>query len=76
MPFWSSEARAKRVVETVNAYKNFEPVPIELTTFAEKWLPGMQKDGLLCGLNWSGERVTGYDLAPSDVLAKFMAYRP
>lgn len=76
MPFWSSEARAKRVVETVNAYKDFEPVPIELTAFAEKWLPGLEKDGLLCGLNWSGERATGYDIAPRDVLARFAAYRP
>ena len=51
MPFWSLESRAKRVVENVPAYRGFEPAPIALSAFIERWLPGLEKDGLLCGLN-------------------------
>lgn len=68
MPFWSSEPRARAVVEKVSAYQGFEPVPIPLIEFIERWLPGLKADGLTCGLNWSGRDATGYDIAPSDVL--------
>lgn len=73
MPFWSSEGRAKRVVETIDAYRNFQPVPVELSAFLDRWLPGLENDGLAVGLNWSGERATGYDLSPKDVRARFNA---
>ncbi len=72
MPFWSSEGRAKKITESVSAYGGFEPTPIELTAFVERWLPGLEKDGLCCGLNWSGERATGYDLKPSELLARLL----
>lgn len=52
----------------------FEPAPIDLVAFIEGWLPGLEKDGLRCGLNWSGERATGYDLRPSEVLARLLAF--
>lgn len=72
-PFWSSEARAKSIITTVPAYRNFQPEPIPLPAFIERWLPGLEKDGLYCGLNWSGERATGYDLSPADLLARLVA---
>ena len=73
MPFWSSETRARSVVETVAAYSGFEIVSIPLNTFAERWVPGLETDGLLAGLNWSGPRATGLDLAPSEVQRKLEA---
>lgn len=73
MPFWSSETRAMSVIKTVSAYRDFEPVPIALSLFVGKWLPGLAKDGLQCGLNWSGKTATGYDLPPADVLARLNA---
>jgi len=30
-------------------------------------LPGLAKDGIRVGLNWSGARAVGYDLEPDDV---------
>jgi hypothetical protein len=45
-----------------------EPVEIELAAWRERWLPGLQRDRLLVGLNWSGERATGYDVDPADAL--------
>ncbi|TLX12077.1 DUF2750 domain-containing protein [Rhizobium sp. MHM7A] len=73
MPFWSSETRAKSSIKTVPAYSAFMPEPIPLSAFIDRWLPGLQKDGLYCGLNWSGERATGYDLAPMDLMARLAA---
>lgn len=66
-PFWSLQSRAKRVIGTVPAYAGFESVEISLEEFRERWLPGLGRDGLLVGLNWSGKRATGYDVAPPDV---------
>ena len=61
------------VIKAVPAYRDFEPVPIALSEFVERWLPGLTKDGLHCGLNWSGKGATGYDLPPADLLARLKA---
>jgi hypothetical protein len=73
MPFWSKRSRAERVVATVPAYAGFEVVSIPLDAFRERWLPGLGRDGLLVGLNWSGDRATGYDVEPASVEASFAA---
>jgi hypothetical protein len=72
-PFWSSQERAERVIRTVPAYAGFEVVEIEWTTFCERWVPGLEKDGLLVGVNWSGGRATGFDVKPRDVVANVEA---
>jgi Protein of unknown function (DUF2750) len=66
-PFWSSLSRVERIIENVPAYDGFEPEEIALSTFLDEWLPELESDGLLIGLNWSGERATGYDLEPNAV---------
>ena len=66
-PFWSTRARAEKIISTVEAYAGFVPVEIQWDRFCEIWVPGLTEDGLLMGLNWSGSRATGYDLAPVDV---------
>ena len=48
-------------------------VELSLDVFLDDWLPGMQKDGLLVGVNWSGERAKGYDVEP-EVVAEAIAY--
>lgn len=67
-PFWSSRSRAERVIETVAAYKGFEAVEVPWSEFAARWVPDLAKDGLRVGVNWSGSRATGYDLAPEEVV--------
>jgi hypothetical protein len=69
MPFWSSQARARKVISSVPAYQGFAPVAITWSEFVERWVPGLTKDGLLVGVNWSGERATGYDIE-ADVVRK------
>ncbi len=67
MPFWSTLNRVEKIIETVPAYNGFYPVELEWQVFKDRWLVGLEKDGLLVGINWSGSNVTGYDIKPSDV---------
>jgi hypothetical protein len=67
MPFWSKRSRVERVISNVQAYSTFEAVEIPLDEFRDRWLPGLEKDALLVGINWSGKRATGYDVSPHAV---------
>lgn len=73
MAFWSKRSRVQRIIDNVPAYSSFEVEEIELGHWREEWLPGLRRDGLLVGLNWSGKRATGYDLPPDDVLRNLQA---
>lgn len=64
-PFWSSKSRIERIQKFAPAYAAFEPVEISWQRFRDELLPGLEKDGLLVGVNWSGKNVTGYDLDPA-----------
>ena len=75
MPFWSAESRARRIIERVEAYRAFEVVSLPLDVWRSRWLPGLAKDGLLVGLNWSGPSATGYDVTPADAEAALVARR-
>ena len=66
-PFWSSLSRVKKIIQNVDAYSNFEPVEIQWDAFSERWVSGLKSDGILVGVNWSGNRATGYDLDPEEV---------
>jgi hypothetical protein len=74
MPFWSSRFRAQRVVDRVPAYQGFEVVPIAFQEWLHRWLPDLERDGLLVGINWSGERASGFELAPTDVTGWFAGH--
>ena len=67
MPFWSSESRALKIIQNVPAYRDFTPVAIEWQVFCERWVPGLTNDGLVVGVNWSGDQATGFDIAPAVV---------
>ena len=66
-PFWSSLSRVQRVIKTVPAYAGFSPHEISWEDFRVKWVPGLTKDGLKVGVNWSGPRAVGYDAEPDMV---------
>jgi hypothetical protein len=65
MPFWSSESRALRLIAIAPQFAGFEPVPIGWDVFCERWLPGLERDGLLVGVNWVGKHASGFDMSPS-----------
>lgn len=65
MPFWSSEARARSIIETIAAYGGFSPLAIPWSIFCERWVTGLAADGLLAGVNWSGSAASGFDIEPA-----------
>ncbi|MFE5409972.1 DUF2750 domain-containing protein [Microbacterium sp. NPDC056569] len=73
MPFWSRKSRALSVIATAPAYAGFRPRQISRAEFESRWLPGLAEDGLLIGVNWAGERATGYELSVDDFLARLPA---
>jgi hypothetical protein len=66
-PFWSTRSRVERVIKSVPAYAGFSPEEISWETFCSSWIPGLTRDGLLVGVNWSGARATGYDIEPAEL---------
>ncbi len=70
MPFWSRRSRAERVILQVPEYAGFRPLEVPRADFESRWLPGLERDGLSVGLNWSGSGATGYDLTPAEVRAR------
>jgi hypothetical protein len=69
MPFWSSKARARRIVASIHAYAEFSVEEMTWSTFRDLWLPGLKRDGLQVGVNWTGKRATGYDMEPDALQA-------
>jgi hypothetical protein len=66
-PFWSSLERAKHILNSVPAYQSFEIVELDWPVFVERWIPGLTKDKILVGVNWSGESARGYDIEPKEI---------
>jgi len=74
-PFWSSRSRAEKIIGTVSAYKGFTPFEIPWADFVERWVPGLTRDGVLAGINWSGPRATGYELDAEQLRRSIEALR-
>jgi len=74
-PFWSSLSRVERIIRTVPAYAGFTPDEIPWDEFLSAWVPGLTKDGILVGVNWSGARARGYDIEAEQVARNVAANR-
>jgi len=68
MPFWSSASRAETIITKVSAFQGMAIRELDLADFTTKWLPGLKKDGINAGCNWSGDRALGYDIDPMSLL--------
>jgi hypothetical protein len=64
MPFWSREAFAKEAC--VDEWAIYQPHAIDVDDFIDNWLPGMQKDGLLAGVNWNRD-LEGIEIEPLEL---------
>lgn len=73
MPFWSLRSRAEKVISSISAYSAFEVEGIPLAVWRTRWIDGLDRDGILVGLNWSGVRATGYDMRPLEVRRRLEA---
>jgi len=76
MPFWSKPTRAQLIVKHVTAYQGFEVVAIPVDDWLAGWMNGLERDGVLVGVNWAGARATGYDMSPGQVLRWFAELTP
>lgn len=76
MPFWSSLSRARLIIDRIPTYRSFTPHQLSLDVFVDRWLPGLEKDNLVIGTNWSSATVTGFDFAPADVRRRLQSLRP
>ena len=56
-------------MSSVAAHADFEMVRVVLAAFRSEWPPGLERDGVLVGLNRSGSRATGYGAYPASVEA-------
>jgi len=59
--FWSDKAYAARHAN--ESWADYEPTPIELDTFINHWLTGMDQDGVLVGTNWDAN-LCGLEIDP------------
>jgi hypothetical protein len=67
MPFWSTLSRGKRIIKNVPAYGGFIPHEMSWEELRDQWLPQLEDDGMLVGVNWSGRHAVGYDVTPQDL---------
>ena len=74
-PVWSSRRRVVRMLEGPLAAPGLVVVSHSWDEFCAEIVPETEREGLLIGLNWSGPRARGYNLAPSDVVARVDAVR-
>ncbi len=65
MVLWSAKDLAES--HCVGDWKDYKAIAISLEEFIEDWLPGMHKDVLLVGVNWSAE-LEGDEWEPLDLL--------
>ncbi|HTS83247.1 MAG TPA: DUF2750 domain-containing protein, partial [Myxococcaceae bacterium] len=62
-----SVERVRRILERAPAYRGFELEEISWESFRDSWLPGLERDGLLVGVNLSGD---GDDVTPAEARAR------
>jgi hypothetical protein len=69
VPFWSSRSRILRIQARTPKYKQWHINEIDLEEFMSKTLVQLEDEGIHVGVNWSGERLVGYDLSAPDLRA-------
>lgn len=72
-PFGSKRSRADKIVGSVSAYAGMSPIGLSYDDWRDNWLPDLERNGILVGLNWSGKRAVGYDLSVADLLRNLSA---
>lgn len=63
VPFWSTRSRVLLVQRNHPKYARFGISEVPLEEFLANTLPQLEEEGIRVGLNWSGQRLVGYDLS-------------
>ena len=64
MLFWSDEAYARQCA--VEEWSHYKPTSISLKEYMNGWLPGLNQDELLVGVNWNAKLI-GLEVEPSEL---------
>ena len=67
IPFWSSRSRVEKIQSTMPEYAHYSIHEQTFAEFYEDTLPWLKEQHIHNGVNWSGERLNGYDVSVSDV---------
>lgn len=67
VPFWSSRSRLETITKNLPKYRGFQFDETPFQAFYRDVLPGLEAEGLLVGINWSGPRLVGYNVPVADV---------
>jgi hypothetical protein len=62
--FWSDEAYARQ--HCTDDWSGYQPESIELESFLEDWLPGMEHDGYLVGVQFNAD-LAGLEVEPAEL---------
>jgi hypothetical protein len=68
-PFWSDKAYAQR--HCVADWSSYSPSAIDIDTFIDEWLRGMNDHGDLLGPNWNSD-LAGLEVEPAEAASKLM----
>jgi hypothetical protein len=65
--FWSSKEQAAE--HCIDDWKDFEPTEISLEDFLNVWLPGLDQEDHMIGMNWIVKHY-GLEVEPMDIASK------
>jgi Protein of unknown function (DUF2750) len=74
VPFWSSRSRIETVQKRHSKYATYRVSEISLGALIGEVLSQFDDEQIHVGVNWSGERLVGYDISAID-LRKNLQYQ-
>ncbi|MEV0578016.1 DUF2750 domain-containing protein [Streptomyces sp. NPDC050392] len=69
-PYWSSETRAQHAAHLWGPEFRADSMPLD--HWRDAALPDLAKDGLQVGINWSGQRLSGWDFTVGEVVNRLI----
>ncbi|MET7984402.1 DUF2750 domain-containing protein [Streptomyces sp. NPDC005281] len=69
-PYWSSETRAQRAAQLWGP--QFRAVSMPLDHWRSAALSDLAEEDIRLGINWSGQRLTGWDFTVSEVVNRLL----
>ncbi|MCL6417865.1 DUF2750 domain-containing protein [Aestuariirhabdus sp. Z084] len=67
-PWWSSRERVLKQISQVPAYKGYQQIGFEWSTFLNEWVPSLRQAKCLLGINYAKPENIGFDLPISEVV--------
>lgn len=75
VPFWSSRSRLERVQRAHPKFRGYELDETALDAFLTRTLPDLAAENIHVAINWSGARLTGYDVAVAELVRNLDYWR-